>query len=193
MKEHLSTHALARLAGVNQSTIFRAVRAGKLKASRTPGGHLRIAADEAAEFLYTLGVDAVELTRRRLQVLGVVEDAGALEAAVAGDDRFELSLSPGPLEAGIRLGRDDIDIVVLEVRLFNGSARATIELLHERGIKVLGIGAEAEAVDLFGIGGPGPDAWARNPADALTLRAALRELAEGTRIWKLVSARGAGG
>lgn len=37
-----TTHQLAKEMGVHPSTIWRAIKSGKIKATRTPGGHYRI-------------------------------------------------------------------------------------------------------------------------------------------------------
>lgn len=46
MGKKLSTTAAAKRAGVHRTTIYRAVERGRLKATKTPGGHLRIDEDD---------------------------------------------------------------------------------------------------------------------------------------------------
>ena len=46
MGKKLRTEQAANRASVHRSTIYRAVKRGRIKATYTPGGHLRIDEDE---------------------------------------------------------------------------------------------------------------------------------------------------
>lgn len=56
MRNNLSPRQLAQATGVSESTIKRWVDGGRLKASRTAGGHRRIDVDEAVRFLRRHGI-----------------------------------------------------------------------------------------------------------------------------------------
>lgn len=45
-----TTQAARLIPGVSTSTLYRAVRSGKIKAFRTPGGHYRVEAQEVKDF-----------------------------------------------------------------------------------------------------------------------------------------------
>ena len=68
--EVLTTGEAARLCGLSRSTLRRAVAAGQISASRTPGQHLRFSRQACVEFLRATG--AAELAGRveRLRPLG---------------------------------------------------------------------------------------------------------------------------
>ena len=51
----LTTGDLAAACSVSPATIFRAIESGKLSCARTPGGHYRIAAEDANKYLQDAG------------------------------------------------------------------------------------------------------------------------------------------
>src|SRR5215212_9515752 len=79
MRGFYTTHEAARILGVSLPTVVNWIKARRLKAHRTPGGHRRIARSEIAEFMLRQGMplpaelaDAVAERRKAL----VVADAG---------------------------------------------------------------------------------------------------------------------
>lgn len=88
----LSPRELADALGVSESSLKRWVDAGKIIASRTDGGHRRIAVDEAIRFIRDtgapvampelLGLPEINIAQRRPAVAG---DAGLLPYLADGD------------------------------------------------------------------------------------------------------------
>lgn len=174
----LSTTRLAELAGVHQTTIIKAIQAGRIHARTTPGGHFRIAPADAAEFLRAMGIDPGPLSRRRVHVLGLVDEpklAAAIGAAVGRDARFELTLEADPLKAGMLVERLSPEIAVIDTRLLNGHRRDAVAALHAADVRVLALGGDP--LDAA-------DAWLELPFSIEEFVYRLRELAEGTRVWK---------
>jgi excisionase family DNA binding protein len=166
MTEALTTTRLAELAGVHQTTILKAVQAGKIPARKTPGGHFRIEPREAVEFLRSMGIDPGPLTRRKVQVLALVTAPSARERvreALRSDPRFTLVMADDPMEAGILVERHAPDLVVVEADVVRDHLERTLRLLRELDVKVLVLEAPVVGTELL---------------------ARLRELAEGTRVWK---------
>ena len=178
----LTTTSLAELAGVHQTTIIKAIQAGRITAHTTPGGHFRIAPKDAADFLRTMGIDPGPLSRRRVHVLGLIDEprlAAAIEAAVRRDGRFELTLETDVLKAGMLVERLSPEIVVLDTRLLNGHRDDAVRALRAADVRVLALGG-----DPF----DGADAWLEVPFSVEEFVHRLRELAEGTRVWKVARA-----
>ena len=104
-EKHYTTHEVSRICGVAPITVGRWVRAGKLKAFRTAGGHRRIPASSLDEFLRSHGIprsgeaenagrrvlivdddpDMVEITSRQIRALdSSIEVRGAPDGFTAG-------------------------------------------------------------------------------------------------------------
>src|SRR5690242_19427981 len=73
-----TTHEATRILGVSLPTVVNWIKARRLKAHRTPGGHRRIARAELAGFMLKQGIplpedlgDAVEERRKALVVADV--------------------------------------------------------------------------------------------------------------------------
>ena len=188
----LTPTGLAELAGVHQTTILKAIQAGKVPATTTPGGHFRISAQAAAEFLQSMGIDPSPLMRRKVQVvafLGEPAVVDAVRAAVVRDSRFELFESRDLLEMGVLIERLEPEIAVLDTGKFNGDVSVTLKTLRDREVRVLGLGSEADGARFSGFGKLAPDAWLKTPFTVEAFLHQLRELAEGTRIWSQLARR----
>lgn len=55
-KKYLTSSQVAYISGLSQASIIRALRDGKLRAGRTPGGHFRILREDAVDYLETLNI-----------------------------------------------------------------------------------------------------------------------------------------
>lgn len=80
---HLSPRELADALGVSESSLKRWVDAGKIVASRTEGGHRRIALPEAVRFIRTTHAPVA-----RPELLGLPEIAVAQQATLSGSERL---------------------------------------------------------------------------------------------------------
>jgi excisionase family DNA binding protein len=126
MRRFYTTYEAAHLLGVSLPTVVNWVKARRLKAHRTPGGHRRIAREELAGFMLRHGIplpadlaDAVESRRKAL----VVGDHGeARESAVRTLEGAGFSVeAAGPgFAAGVSAARFGPDVVVLLVTAPDG-------------------------------------------------------------------------
>jgi len=55
-KRYLTSAQIAYICGLSASSIFRAVKEGKIKSARTPGGHYRIERKDALDFIQKMGI-----------------------------------------------------------------------------------------------------------------------------------------
>lgn len=82
-----TTHQVAKLLGVSDQSVANWVDAGKLKASRTPGGHRRIEHEDLVAFLTAQNVPIpAELKPDSMTILVVDDEAGVADV-VAGQVR----------------------------------------------------------------------------------------------------------
>jgi len=119
MRRFYTTFEAAYVLGVSLPTVVNWIKARRLKAHRTPGGHRRIAREELAAFMSRHGIplpeelaDAVDVRRRAL----VVGEAGhALDHVVRQLQDAGLVVMPSRpgFGAGAAAARFTPDVVVL--------------------------------------------------------------------------------
>jgi excisionase family DNA binding protein len=119
MRRFYTTFEAAHVLGVSLPTVVNWIKARRLKAHRTPGGHRRIAREELASFMSRHGipmpddlVDAVDSRRKALVVgeAGYALDHVVRQLQVAG--LVALPSQPG-FVAGLAAARLSPDVVVL--------------------------------------------------------------------------------
>jgi excisionase family DNA binding protein len=148
MRGFYTTHEAAGILGVSLPTVVNWIKARRLKAHRTPGGHRRIARAELAAFMLRHGMplpreldDAVEARRKAL----VIGDAGPAREGLArqlaqGGWAVEQA-SPG-FSAGVATARFQPDVIVLNATAADGGD--TLHDIHAdretSTIPVLGVG-----------------------------------------------------
>lgn len=121
-----TTHEAARLLGVSLPTVVNWIKARRLKAHRTPGGHRRISHEELASFMLRHGMplpgelsNAVSERRKALVIAepGPAREGLARQLAAAGWAVEQAS--PG-FAAGATTARFDPDVVVLDALSADG-------------------------------------------------------------------------
>ncbi|BDG02449.1 MerR family transcriptional regulator [Anaeromyxobacter oryzae] len=184
MRSFYTTFEAARLLGVSLPTVVNWIKARRIKAHRTPGGHRRIAREDLAAFMVRQGIPIPEelsdAAPGRRKVL-VVADAGparegtARRLAIAGYDVEQAT--PG-FAAGAAAARYAPDAIVLHAPSPDGgevlrAVRADRDL---EGVVVVGVGLGAWTESLSDAGcaavvtGP-PSEGALEAAVAAALRA----------------------
>ncbi|MBI5068673.1 MAG: excisionase family DNA-binding protein [Deltaproteobacteria bacterium] len=160
MRGFYTTHEAATLLQVSLPTVVNWIKARRLKAHRTPGGHRRIARAELAAFMLRHGMplpdelsDAAQ-ERRKALVLGHEgpQREGLVRLLAAAGYAVEQA-SPG-FGGGLALARFEPDVVVLEARAPDGGEPLR-DLLGEResgGIPVVAVGPPAWLPDLLRAG-----------------------------------------
>jgi excisionase family DNA binding protein len=119
MRRFYTTFEAAHVLGVSLPTVVNWIKARRLKAHRTPGGHRRIAREELASFMSRHGMpmppdlaDAVDARRKAL----VVGEAGAaLDHVVRQLQEAGIVAHPAApgFSAGLAAARFSPDLVVL--------------------------------------------------------------------------------
>lgn len=126
MRGFYTTHEAARLLGVSLPTVVNWIKARRLKAHRTPGGHRRIAREDLAAFMLRHGVPLPEElsdaapSRRKVLVLGEtgpLREGLVRQLAEAGYATEQSSLG---FAAGAAVARFQPDVVVLAAACAEG-------------------------------------------------------------------------
>src|SRR5512142_1239303 len=86
MRGFYTTHEAARLLGVSLPTVANWIKARRLRAHRTPGGHRRIAREDLATFMVRHGIpvpdELADAAPGRRKILVVAEPGPAREGSV---------------------------------------------------------------------------------------------------------------
>ena len=117
-KRFLTTGEIARYCAVSHLTVTNWIRAGKLFASRTPGGHNRIRREDLLRFLIEHRFPVPqELVTEGKQIL-VVDDERALAEVMAHalqQDGYQVSVAFDGYEAGLKMATLQPDLLVLDL------------------------------------------------------------------------------
>src|SRR5512144_265589 len=111
MRGFYTTHEAARLLGVSLPTVVNWIKARRLKAHRTPGGHRRIAREELAVFMVRHGMPLPEelagAAPARPKAL-VIGEAGPMREGVArqlAEGRYAVEQASSGFAAGAAAAR----------------------------------------------------------------------------------------
>lgn len=127
MRGFYTTHEAARLLGVSLPTVVNWIKARRLKAHRTPGGHRRIAREDLASFMVRHGMPLPEElsgaapTRRKALVVG---EAGPLREGLArqlAEGGYAVDQASPGFAAGAAAARFQPDLVVLAAPSADGT------------------------------------------------------------------------
>ncbi|MFN7131065.1 MAG: response regulator [Myxococcales bacterium] len=121
-RRYFTTYEASQFLGVSLPTVVNWIKAGRLKAHRTPGGHRRIARDELASFIRRHAMPmppelAEEGTQSRILV--VDDDAHACDIMTDVLERAGYtvrSVSSG-FAAGLAIGQFKPDLVLLDLMM----------------------------------------------------------------------------
>lgn len=116
-----TTHAVAKLCGVDPITVARWFDSGVLKGFRTPGGHRRIAEDELNAFLAKQGIPAVGGDAAHILIID--DDEDLLRLLTLQFERVvgvRVSTCSSGVEGLLRVGAERPDVVLLDVFMEDG-------------------------------------------------------------------------
>jgi excisionase family DNA binding protein len=117
-KRFLTTGEIARYCAVSHLTVTNWIRAGKLSASRTPGGHNRIRREDLLRFFIQHNFPIPqELVEEGKQIL-VVDDEHDLAEVIAQtlrEDGYQVSVAFDGYEAGLKMATLHPDLLILDL------------------------------------------------------------------------------
>lgn len=119
-RRFLTTYEASQLLGVSLPTVINWIKAGRLSAHRTPGGHRRIDRDALISLIRRHGLPMPPelMEERALPCVLVLASAKAEPSKVTTLVRaagFEAKAALGELEIGFELGRSSPDALLLDL------------------------------------------------------------------------------
>jgi excisionase family DNA binding protein len=182
MRLFYTTFEAAQVLGVSLPTVVNWIKARRIKAHRTPGGHRRIAREDLATFMLRQGIplpgELADAAPGRRKVLVIAEPGpvreGSVRQLVAAGYAVEQS-SPG-FAAGAAAARYGPDAVLLHAGAPDGGeALRALRADRELGsVPVVALGAPEWCDQLNGAGAA--EALGRSPADGQLAAAVARAL-----------------
>ena len=156
----LTTSEVARYCQVTNDGVVKWIKAKKLKAYSTPGGHYRIRKSDFKEFLERFGmpVDQDFFTEERKRILVLDHGAGVLdmiEHTLGGDtSSFTIVSAKDGFEAGLKIGTFRPDLIIVDVGNSNMEA---VEVC-----KRIKLDPDTESIKVVAVTGPPEQGFAEH-------------------------------
>ncbi|MBI2845646.1 MAG: response regulator [Chloroflexi bacterium] len=187
----LTTGQVADYCSVRPATVFNWVKAGKLKAYTTAGGHYRIRVEDFREFLkrQNIPIDEDFLSIRQGRILIVDDDTqtvGVIQKALEKDDpEYRFATASDGYAAGVQMASFQPDLVVLDLVMpkmdgFELTRRIKNDP-RSRGTKVLAVTAYSSEANMKKAREAGADEILTKPLDLGDLRQMTRALLRAGR------------
>ena len=178
-RRYYTTFEASHFLGVSLPTVVNWIKANRLKAHRTPGGHRRIARDELAAFIRRHGMPMPpELAEEgsAARVLVVVDNRAHAEqmSSLCKRAGFEADATPSGFAAGLAIGRFKPDILLFDLSTIGDDAyKALVELrAHEgtHGLPVIAVGGARDDRAQRKATSAGFDDFMQKPLDVAVLQ-----------------------
>ena len=125
LPKQLTTGDVAKYCHVTHVGVLKWIKAGKLKAYRTPGGHYRVQIDDFRKFLdeYNMPIDEKFFTTNFKKILIVDDDPSTIEYLQTTLDlsgrNYQISNSTDGYDACLKVGLFNPDLLILDIRMPN--------------------------------------------------------------------------
>jgi excisionase family DNA binding protein len=191
--KYYTTFEASRLLGVSLPTVVNWIKANRLKAHKTPGGHRRIAREDMIVFLrkYEMPIpkELVRAQQGAPKVLAVDDDEDERELlhGLLEGEAFEVALASNGFEAGLLFGAFRPDLVILDLRMGDMDGFGAIELLRSRPdtahTPVIACSAMADEETKRRVADAGFDAHIVKPYDPEDLLGTVHQLLGLSKGW----------
>jgi excisionase family DNA binding protein len=118
----LTTSEVAQYCQVTNDGVVKWIKAKKLKAYSTPGGHYRIRKSDFKDFLgrYGMPVDPNFFAEEKKRILVVDDESTIVEVisqALGDAQTFQVSSASDGYEAGLKIGTFRPDLIILDIMM----------------------------------------------------------------------------
>ena len=186
MKRHtlLSTGQIAEHCQVSYETVTNWIKAGKLSAHQTPGGHHRINVDDFDDFLANHDMPSYAKRSREGYRILIVDDSASTadmySKMLATTRRYELTVSYDGFDAGMKVARERPDLILLDLFMPGIDGFRICTMVKEnpelRRTKILVITGSATKDNVQRAMESGADGWMGKPVGVYELLDKVEEL-----------------
>lgn len=192
-RRFFTTTDVARYCEVSNDGVLKWIKAQKLRAFATPGGHYRVSADDFREFLFTYAFPIQESffeepgsTSSTTRVLIVDDEADQREILRRGLRRIDpgwiVDEAADGYDAGIKIGTFRPDVVLLDLMMPRIDGLSLCRSIRNnpdtRRIRIIVVTADTSEEHRSRAARAGADAYLRKPVDFERLRSEMqRQLA----------------
>ncbi|HZE88874.1 MAG TPA: response regulator [Verrucomicrobiae bacterium] len=118
----LTTSEVAQYCQVTNDGVVKWIKAKKLKAYSTPGGHYRIRKSDFKDFLgrYGMPVDPNFFVEEKKRILVVDDESSIVEVisqALSDAQSFQVNTAHDGYEAGLKIGTFRPDLIILDIMM----------------------------------------------------------------------------
>jgi excisionase family DNA binding protein len=189
-KSFLTTFEISEICEVNPTTVQNWVKEGKLKAHVTPGGHRRIRREDLVKFMKEFGLPIpAELNEARPYILIVDDEVEVLdlltEVLLSGEDDLEVASVQNGVDALIKIGERNPDLLVLDIRMPGMNGIEVCEKLKlgstTRNLKIVAISGDHDPRIRESVMAAGADLFFAKPFDMIKFRTECLNLMRSPR------------
>ncbi len=133
--EYLTTHQVARLLGVSIPTVVNWIKAGRIHAHRTPGGHRRIARSNLRQFAVKHDYPLPgESGASRVLIIDPERDFSEMVSEfLQRESRLEVRAASGAFAAGFELCRFNPAVLLLDGNMTSPDAGEVLRVIRDSG------------------------------------------------------------
>lgn len=135
LRRYFTTFEASHFLGVSLPTVVNWIKAGRLKAHRTPGGHRRIAREELASFIRRHGMPmppelVAEGSAARILVVDGEKARGEQLLGLLKKAGYECAGATSGFAAGLAVGASKPDLLLLDLSMPGVEGGAAVTELH---------------------------------------------------------------
>ena len=177
-KRVFTTGEVAKILHVSQMSVIKWFNEGKLEGYRVPySKDRRISRESLLKFIKVNSLPIDEFVSLQRNVLIVDDDASvrnAIELIFDDLEEYKIEQASSGYEAGLKLGRTDPDIIILDIMLSDMDSRNLVKKIRADKVlkhcKILGISAYFKDADVEGLKKLGFDEFISKPFTANSLK-----------------------
>lgn len=183
----LTTSEVAQYCQVTNDGVVKWIKAKKLKAYSTPGGHYRIRKSDFKDFLgrYGMPVDPNFFAEEKKRILVVDDESTIVEVisqALGDAQTFQVSSACDGYEAGLKIGTFKPDLIILDIMMPHMDGIEVCKRIKgnpdTEGIKVVAITGHPEQGNIDRAYRSGADLCLMKPVQIEHLRREVSRLLE---------------
>ncbi len=178
-REFFTTFEISQICGVNPTTVQNWVKAKKLTAFQTPGGHRRVRREDLISFMREFGIPLpAEFLQKRPFIMIVDDERDILDMLESlmksGDEDFNIAKAQSGVDALVMIGENKPDLLILDIMMPGTNGYEVCRKLksnsNTQNIKIVAISGDHSGVAKERALNAGADLFFTKPLQMLEFR-----------------------